>query len=306
MGKIGRITRTTLRKDFVVGFIGTFLAVLGVPSTIISLLGGHFSASITSSLVLFALSVSVIVNRRKWRTPWAGILPGKNTLRCPCDRTLTRKVASLARYEFGRDTISLSDYEPLRGRNRLILTCLIGAKGDFLGYFDVIPLKKSFAELFLQGRVGEKDLTPENIFSDREIRRCKYVYIAGMAACEADSPAGQTNAAILIWGLLKHLDHFYGRTNAYAFASAVSEDGQNLLESFKIPLVSEADTRSDNHKLYGVYLSRERLNDWLACVPDYSLLCSLDWATTKSSKTDARQVPRRPTSPQQKRSSLSA
>ena len=305
MGKVGRIARNTLRKEFLLSYIGTFLALLGVPSTLISLLGGHFSLSVTLGLVLFSLTVSAVINRRRWKTPWSiqHILPGGKMIRCPCNLDLARKAAKLAGYEFGRDTISTSNYEPLRAKNPYILCCLIGARGDFLGYFDVFPLKKNFAELFLQGRVSEKDLTHENIFAGREMRRCKYLYVAGIAACDSDSQAGHVNATILIWGLLKYLEYFFGRGNAYIFASAASGDGENLLQSLKIPLVCDASTRNDKHRVYGVRLTPERISDRLASVPDYTLLCSLDWAPTKNS-IEVDDIPRRPRLPRKKRSAL--
>lgn len=302
MGKAGRIARNTLRKEFLGPFVGTFIAFLGVPATLITLLGGHFSLRVTSGLVLFSLTVSGLINKRRWRTPWSiqHILPGGKMIRCPCNLDLARRAAKLAGYEFGRNTISTSNYEPLRAKNRYILSCLIGAKGDFLGYFDVFPLKKNFAELFLQGRVSERDLTHENIYSGREMRRSKYLYIAGIAACDSDSQAGSVNATILIWGLLKYLDYFFGHSEAYIFASAASSDGERVLQSLKIPLICEAATRNDKQRVYGVRLSPERIADRLASVPDYTLLCSLDWAPTKNS-IEITPIPRRPSLPRRKR-----
>jgi hypothetical protein len=308
MGKIGRIVRTTTRKDFLLGFVGTFLAVLGVPSTVIGMLGGHLSVGLTIGLSFLALAVSAFVNRHKWATKLSVkvIMPGKKILRCPPDLNLTREAVRLARYEFGRDTISLSNYEPLRAKNPSILVCLIDAGGNFLGYFDVMPLKTNFAELFLQGRVSEKDITHEDILSTQEMRQCRYVYIAGLAVSDAEYQASQVNAVILVWGLLKYLDHFYGASKAYVFASAANGDGENLLQSFKIPVVCGADIRADKHKLYGLTLTRDQLADLIACVPDYSLLCSIDWASGKDGRNDKLPIPRRPSFPQKKRRSLSA
>ncbi len=305
MGKAGRIARNALRREFLLSFFGTFLALLGVPATLISLLGGHFSWQVTSGLVIFSLTVSAFVHRHRLKTPWSiqHILPGGKTIRCPCNLDLARRAAKLAGYEFGRNTISPSGYEPLRAKNPYILSCLVGAKGDFLGYFDVFPLKKNFAEMFLQGRVSEKDLTHENIYSGREMRRCKYLYIAGIAACDSDSQAGHVNATILIWGLLKYIDHYFGHSNAYIFASAASGDGENLLQSLKIPLICEASVRNDKQRMYGLRLSTERIADRLASVPDYTLLCSLDWLRNQKA-AEAASIPRRPRLPRKRRSSI--
>lgn len=272
------------------------------------MVGGGLSVATTVFLTVLAISVSAVVNRRKWSTklPVKAIMPGKKRLRCPSDLSLTRQAVKLARYEFGRNTISLSNYEPLRAKNPHILVCLVGADGDFLGYFDVFPLKTNFAKLFLQGRVSEKDLTHEDILAAREMRRCKYVYIAGLAVCDSERQVGQINAAILIWGLLKYLDYFYGSSKAYVLASAATGDGENLLQSFSIPLVCGSGARADGQKMYGLCLSQAVIAERLACVPDYSLLCSIDWAPAKGAGNEGLPVPRRPVLPQKKRRSISS
>jgi hypothetical protein len=305
MGKTGRLVRAGLRKEFVISFVGTFLLYLGVPATLASLIGGSFSIRVTSALAVVALLITALTHKNKLKPPWRVGLSDKKILRCPCDYNLTARVADLARYEFGRDTIPLVKYEPLRAKNPNILVCLTGLDGEFLGYFDVIPIKKSFAELFLQGKVSEKDLTHEQICSDRQMRRSKYVYLAGMAACDSGSTQGQVNGAILIWGLLKYLEHFYGKSEPYIFASAVNPDGEHLLKRFEVPLISEGRSRTDRHGMYGVCLSRELIAESLAEVPDYTLLCSLDWARKRKAINEHTPVPRRPVLPQKRRATLS-
>lgn len=305
MAKVARVVRNTVSKEFLPRFVAVFLGFLGVPATIIDLLGGHFSAGVTSGLVVFSVVASAFVNRRRWqpKTSWP-MLPG-GRIRCPCDDDLSRRAAALANYEFGRNTICNANYEPLRARNHCILGCLVGSTGDFLGYFDVFPLKKSFADLFIQGIVGEKDLKPEHIFSNREMRRAKYVYIGGIAAYGSENVSGHFAGSILIWGLLKYLDHFYGNSDAFIFASAASKDGEHLLQTLKIPLISKALNRTDKQDLYGVRLSRQLLIDSLAAVPDYTLLCSVDWAPRKVA-TEIGPVPRRPKPAEKRRRSRTA
>lgn len=305
MGKVARVVHNTFSKEFLLPFVGAFLGFLGVPATIIDLLGGHFSIGVTSGLIAFSIVASGFVNRRRWqpKTPWP-MLPG-GRIQCPTDEDLTRKAANLANYEFGRNRIVISNYEPLRARNPCVLACLVGSRGDFLGYFDVFPLKKSFADLFIEGTIGEKDLKPEHIFGNREMRRAKYVYIAGIAAYGSENVSGHFAGSILIWGLLKYLDHFYGHSDPFVFASAASKDGEHLLQNLKIPLISKASNRNDKQDLYGIRLSREILVDSLAAVPDYTLLCSVDWAPRKLS-SEIGAVPRRPRPSEKRRRSKTA
>jgi hypothetical protein len=307
MGKVGRIARTATRKDFLLSFVGTFVAVLGVPAAFVTLLGGHLSLAITACLTLLALVVSASINRQKWsaKLPVKVIMPGRKILRCPSDLNLTREAVKLAHYEFGRNTIAFHQYETLRAKNRYVLVCLTGAGGEFIGYFDVFPLSTSFAELFLRGRVCEKDLNHEDVLDAQEMWQAKYVYIGGIAVCDSECQGGPVSASILIWGLLKYLDHFYGRSRTYLFASAATGDGENLLQSFNIPLVCGSTDSADGQKVYGLHLTRDVIAEWLACVPDYGLLCSLDWEPAKNKGTDKISIPRRPTLPQKKRRSLS-
>ena len=306
MGKTGRLVRAGLRKDFLISFVSTFLLYLGVPATLASLIGGYFSIRVTAVLAVFALLIAALTQKNKLKPRWHISLSDRKILRCPCDYNLTARVAELAKYEFGRDTIPLAKYEPLRAKNRNILVCLTGLNGEFLGYFDVIPVKKGFADLFLQGKVSEKDLTHEQVCSDREMRRSKYVYLAGMAACDSGSTKGQLNGAILIWGLLKYLEHFYGKSEPYVFASAVSPDGEHYLKDFEVPLISEGKSRTDRHRMYGVCLTRELIAESLAQVPDYTLLCSLEWDRKSIPVKEHTPVPRRPVLPQKRRATLSA
>jgi hypothetical protein len=305
MGKIGRIARAALRKEFLIGFVGAFVAMLALPSAMLTMLGGHLSIRLTLAMVLLAVSSSVFVNRRALLLGIHWKLPGRRTLRCPSDLQLTRQVAKLAREEFGRETISLSNYEPLRAKNKFILSCLLAANGEFLGYFDVVPLKKNFGELFLQGIVGEHDLTHEHVLGPREMKKCRYVYVSGLAAKNYDSQFGQENAVILMWSLLKYLEHFYGSTDAYAFATAVTGDGEHLLNSFSIPLACLGNQRTNRRNVYGAQLSRDQISSWLSCLPDYTFLCTIDWA--KSASTDGQLImPRRPRAAQKKRRMLHA
>jgi hypothetical protein len=293
MGKIRQISRRALKKEFLIRFGGTFLTVLALPSALLTIVGTHFSLLLTSCLIFCAFLLSAIVNRNYLigiHLPVDDILPDdvetfrRMSLRCPCDLRITEQVGQLAQYWYKDESISPEKYEPLRVKNPFILASLTGAQGDFLGYFDVIPLKDSFAELFLQGRVTEKDITHEDIFTDDELALCRYVYISGLAVWNPDTAEGRRNAYILVWGMLKYLEHFYGATNPIALVSAVTKEGERLLQKFKLELVCEATKRVDKHSMYALALSQEEIAKRLACLLDYGLFCSLDWSPNDNSR----------------------
>jgi hypothetical protein len=282
MGKTGLVVPLLRRKDFLFRFWGTFLTVLALPSAVLTILGRHISPKLTACLVFFGLLFAVILNRRLLRVKSLppellfGSLDGTR-LRCPSDLKLSEQVGGLAQDCYRGESISPDKYETLRVKNPFILACLTGPQGDFLGYFDVIPLKEHFATLFIQGRVTEKDLTHEDVFSPNEIHLCKHLYISGLAVCNSHTFAGYKNSIILVWGLLKYLDHFYGKANLFTFAIAFTDEGEVLLRNFKLPIFGDHSTRLDKHPVYALILSHDEIANRLACLPDYSALCSLDW-----------------------------
>jgi hypothetical protein len=104
---------------------------------------------------------------------------------------------------------------------------------------------------------------------------------------------------MLVWALLKYLENFYGSAQPLSFAVAATKEGNNLLYRFKLNLQSEATGRADGYRLYSIVLSPEVLEKRLACLPDWQMLCLLDWGIkASSSKNRARR--RRPPPPQAK------
>jgi len=198
-------------------------------------------------------------------------------LHCPCDMKLAEQVGQLAEECYRGENISPVKYEALRVKNPYILACLTGAQGNFLGYFDVIPLQDHFGALFLQGQVTEKEITHEDILAPSEMAQCKYLYISGLAVRNWETYAGHRNAFILIWGLLKYLEHFYKEVGPLAFAVAFTKEGGNLLETFKLKVGTDGSTRLDKHTVYSIILSHSEIMQRLACVPNYGPVCSLDW-----------------------------
>jgi hypothetical protein len=287
MGKADFINRIIKRKEFLFRFWGTFLTVLALPSAVFTILGRHISIPLTGGLIIFALVFALALNRTWLVTK---NLPPvisseefeRRRLHCPCDVKLAEQVGQLAEECYRGENISPIKYEALRVKNPYILACLTGAKGHFLGYFDVIPLQDHFGALFLQGKVTEKGITHEDILAPSEMGRCKYLYISGLAVRNWETYAGHRNAFMLIWGVLKYLEHFYKKADPLAFAVAFTKEGENLLETFKLKVGADASTRLDKHTVYSIALSHSELMQRLACVPDYSPVCSLDWETNEA------------------------
>jgi hypothetical protein len=284
MGKISRIIRSFRRKDFLVSFWATFLTVLAFPSAALTILGAHWSALSTAGLIAFALAFSAVIHRQRLaKTPLPAqpeiLWGGKTLLRCPGDSRLADEAKLLAQESYPSDrSITPERFEQLRVKNPEILACLTTVQGELLGYFDAIPLREQFAHLFLRGLVTEMQITHEDILTKQETDLCKYLFISGLAVQNPESQVGRQSASILVWGIMKYVQHFYGSAKPLIFALASSRPGHDLLRKFRFDVGREAATRIDQYTLYQLPLSREAINMRLACIPDWSPLCSLDWS----------------------------
>jgi hypothetical protein len=270
---------------------GTFIAVLAVPSAILTLLGAHFSMGLTTGLVAGATIISLGVNWSRLRVPHLpvdDILPiaidrrPKRRLHCPCELSMVTQVGQIARRFYGSSTIDVERYEQLRLKNPFILVCLTAGDGLLNGYFDIIPLRPAFGEMFLRGRTTERDITHEDVLGVDELGTCSHLYLSGLAVANPETHGGKESASILVWGMLRYIQYFYESVQPIAFASAVTREGEDLLQRFGLSLASSASERVDRHSMYSIALTRDVIARRTECIPDYSHLCQIDWEPANS------------------------
>jgi hypothetical protein len=305
MGKVRRLVALIQQREFLFALAATFAAILGVVSAILSIIGTQFQIGIALSIIVVTLAVAVLLHYRRLVAPQVAVddvLSSENLdallthLHCPCDLVLSNEAKNLARYCYAASvTIGPDLYEQLRVKNPYILACLTDLRGKFLGYFDAIPIRDGFAEAFLRGSLTESQITHEDVLPPAMTRDCKYLFIAGLAVHNPNTHAGRRNANILVWALLKYLAHFYGSTQPLSFAVAATKEGGHLLQRFGIRLQAEGTQRADGYQLYSMVLTREEVNKRLAYLPDWQLLCRLDWTQKAAVKLRASQ--RRPGPP---------
>lgn len=307
MGKARQLMALAQRREFYIPVAATFIAITGLASAILGIVGWQLGFIGGILLALGTLLVSGITNYRLLSAPQVAvddILPHDiddsrpTRLNCPVDLRMASKAFDLARDCFsGSVSIAPSTYEQLRVKNPYILGCLTDHDGNFLGYFDVIPLREEFARAFLQGFVTETQITHEDVLAPNEVASCRYLFIAGLAVCYPETHAGRRNAGILVWALLKYLDRFYRSAKPLSFAVAATKTGDDLLKKFKLPLQCEAESRADRYKLYSIQLTPGEIAKRLACLPDWSNLCVLDWQPNSRGERKNGKKPRRPRLP---------
>jgi hypothetical protein len=303
MGKVRRLVAVFREKEFLFRLAASFAGILGVVSAVLSITGTQFQIGITAFLVASLLALVIAFHLRGFVVPQVGVddvLYSENLdallshLHCPCDLSLSNQAKELAQqcYVSGA-TIAPEIYEQLRVKNPFILSCLTDRRGTFLGYFDAIPLRESFAETFLRGMVTEAVITHEDVLPPEKMHQCKYLFISGLAVANPSSYPGRRNANIIVWALFKYLAHFYQTAKPLCFAVAATKEGDHLLQRFKVALRSEATARADRYRLYSLELTRDEITKRLAYLPDWQLLCTLDWQKTKR-QVKPRSGPRRP------------
>jgi hypothetical protein len=221
------------------------------------------------------------------------------TLHCPCDMRLSSEASKLADDCYsGSITIESAIFEQLRVKNPFILSCLTDRWGNFVGYFDIIPLYEGLGEALFQGRVAEDKISHEDVIPSQQMNNCKYLFISGIAVREPDTYSGRRSASVLVWALLKYLDRYYGRSTPLVFALAATPEGDELLHRFKLRLAPGAELRADKYKLYSVSLSESEISRRLSCLPNWEQLCELPWTTDRERPRKLRS--RRPSLPQAK------
>jgi hypothetical protein len=287
MGKVRQLMALAQRRQFYIRLGATFAAITGIASAILGIVGWQLGLIEALLLAFGVLLVSGIANFRLLIAPQVvvddilaqDIDDSRPTrIHCPVDLKLASKAISLARDCFAASvSIEPSAYEQLRVKNPYILGCLTDHDGEFLGYFDAIPIREEFARPFLQGFVTEAQITHEDVLAPKELASCRYLFIAGIAVCDPETHAGRRNASILVWALLKYLERFYRSAKPLAFAVAATKSGDDLLRRFKLPLQGDAASRADKYKLYSIQITSEEIARRLACLPDWSKLCVLDW-----------------------------
>jgi hypothetical protein len=266
---------------------------------------------LTTELVLLAFAFSLAVNWHNLKSqhlPVTDILAGSieepesTFLRCPSDLGLSDEAKKLASECYAHDKHSLTGerFEQLRIKNSFILACLTSIHGDFLGYFDAIPLRESFAQSLLRGIVTENQVSEVDVMPPEEMASCKYLFISGLAVLDPESHIGRRNASILVWALLNYLDEYYRSARPIVFAIASTEQGNDLMRRFRLPLSCHASQRIDKYPLYALRLTKDEITRRLACLPDWSQLCTLEWRASERKLKPSRHKQRRPPLPKTK------
>lgn len=180
-------------------------------------------------------------------------------LEVPSSRDMLVAANNHAHSLYGHDYLTLMEYERWWGRNQWILAALKSKTGQYLGYFDVLPLTAEGVKLIESGKYGEKDIGPEYILPPERMKAAKKLYLAGIAVKDAGTEEGKSRTARLLLGMLTYMKHYYGDSPRHVIAIGATKDGTRILESINAKIICTSEGRLDKHNLYEFVSSPELL-----------------------------------------------
>jgi hypothetical protein len=156
---------------------------------------------------------------------------------------------------YGRDAMSLEEVERWWKRNPFVTAVLRSEWGDYLGYFDILPLADEGARLMESGKIKEREIPFEHILTPTEMKDARTLYLAGIAVKGLDNEKGKIRAARLFHGLVLYTRHYYGNTSRKVLALAATSDGERILRGIGARVVCVGVARKDRHDLYEITLT---------------------------------------------------
>ncbi|HSS19041.1 MAG TPA: hypothetical protein VLL54_03110 [Pyrinomonadaceae bacterium] len=284
-----RLRRVLISKTFFLTWGGVFLMLLGLFSSLAGLLT-EVKFSLNGAMFLIALSgigsgIYAYLRETPTHLPPDEIFPEELLTKADLSLVVTserkhqREANRLAASSyFGVAPLPAERYEQWLMVNPNILSCLFDASGSMVGYFDVFPFDKEFFDLFIEGLCGEAEIRREHILPSETARDTDRIYLGGVAVVNPQTTKGKRYASIIVWGILKYLQHYYCvPCNLELYAEAASPEGEVLLKRFGFREVSPAKQRKSSCALYSVTLSEEFVNVALSALRDWSPKCRLLW-----------------------------
>jgi len=203
----------------------------------------------------------------------------KQNLRCKvCTASELREANTLATSFYGRDAIADELVEQWRLRNSNMYACVLNSENEVESSFSVMPLRDSFLDQFIAGKIVEAQITADDIIPVSESRRASRLYIGGVVVRDPKSTRGQMRTGAMLWAMLVYLRKVYGlRRERTLYALAATKEGERLLKHLHFSLVSAASHRTDHHGLYSLVLDRESAATMEHSIPDYHQMCSTEF-----------------------------
>ena len=187
-----------------------------------------------------------------------------------------REACELTRPYYGREFVGHELAEQWRLANPRVLECIHNFNGDLCASFGILALRSSFMDMFIEGRVEDRQLLGKDVLTGKSAKECKRLYISGVVVRDPGKMAGNKCAKVMIWAMLQHLRREYGlRRHHELYAIAVTKESARLMRNLQFALVDIGKNRRDKCDLYRYKLTRESWQRLLCEVGDCSGMCEI-------------------------------
>lgn len=275
-------------KDVFKKSVKYFLIIITTLGTIAGLLswtGNTISLKTVIELVLACVAISVLLGLRK---EYQDVFPDEivdelssdQHYQCTfCSREQLEKACDMTKPYYKDEYVSSNIAEQWRLVNDKSFVQITNSNNELCACFGILALKSDFFNLFIDGKVQDKQLKSTDILPFKESTKEKRLYISGVIVKDPESTLGKKRAAIMIWSILQYIKAIYGlRRQIELYALAVTKVSERLMINLKFDLVSESSYRTDNHNLYRYSLNRANWNDLINHVGGYSGMCSCNFS----------------------------
>jgi hypothetical protein len=93
-------------------------------------------------------------------------------------------------------------------------------------------------EQFINGRMTEADIEPDDILDVASSRKSRSLYLAAIIVKEPNTQVGHRRACVMVWAVIQYLKRTFGtRRKRTIYAVPVNKSSENLLKGLGFRLL---------------------------------------------------------------------
>lgn len=178
---------------------------------------------------------------------------------------------------YRKDSLDFKLIESWRKKNPNIFLCIKDGN-ELVASFSLIPIKNSFMDMFISGRVKEDQLTIDDIYDSTKDKDAYRLYIAGVIVKNPGTPKSRSYTRVMVWALINFYKKYYGTKKVReVYGLAATKGGEKFMKDLLFELISPKDTRKDGHDLLVKQFTHQSLKEIEEKIPDYCKICKNDF-----------------------------
>lgn len=190
-----------------------------------------------------------------------------------------REACEMTKPYYRNDYVSADIAEQWRMKNPEAFVQITNSNGELCAFFGILALRKSFMDLYIEGKVADTQLDEQNILNLENSRKCDRLYISGVIVRNHLKHIGRKRARVMLWAILAYIKSIYGlRKKRELFAVAVTKESERLMKKLGFQLTCGRGQRQDKHNMYSYALSKKSWEYLMYKVGDFSRMCSCEYS----------------------------